>query len=286
MMNTGDDEIRRHRADLAAARTREENSRAARNNALERGYMRPDLAGPSIDRFYKNKGIDALRERFDEETGPSLFGVKRGNPFTQEGRAARADANEARRDLPDLWDLHAKDRKNRDAVERAFADRYGRQHEQDDSRLWPEPDVQDRQGMAVSLEGLARQAKGLEDTIVHMESEIGRALRGLVTGNDVERALEAIAERRKIQLERMFELGGARAQMDELENRIHEHDERAQARQADEERDNAVPAREDHLDWLKPVLDAPLAEADIREERHPRHEDEERGEDYLDWWKR
>lgn len=125
VMSVEDEEKRRRMADLADARTREEKSRAARNNALDKGYMRPDLAGPSIDTFYKNKGADALKDKFGEFAGPSEFGVKKGNPLTRDGRAKRADANEARRDLPQLWDNHAKDRKNRDASERAFGDKYG-----------------------------------------------------------------------------------------------------------------------------------------------------------------
>lgn len=295
-MSIEDDERRHHEEDLAAARSREERSRAARDNALERGYMRPDLAGPSIDRFYKNKGIYALRDRFDEETGPSVFGVKRGNPFTREGRAARADANEARRDLPDLWDSHAQDRKNRDAVERAFAERYGPQHVQDDTRLWSDAILQDREGMVVVLELLVERAEGLDDSIGQIESQIERSLQGLAAGTgDVAKVMEIIAERRKTQLERAYQLGEARAQIDELENRIQEHDEREWERQAEQEREN-VPVAEDHLDWLRPALNAPEA-GRFQGEQHQHREGEERmleemhregrkPEDYLDWLKR
>jgi len=134
-----DEEKRRQQADLAQARTNEEKSRAARNNALEAGYMRPDLAGPSIDKFYKNKGADKLQDRFNQFAGPSEFGVKKGNPLTKDGRAKRADANEARRDLPQLWDKHAQDRKNRDASERAFGDKYGPPDGQGGSSGSPDP---------------------------------------------------------------------------------------------------------------------------------------------------
>lgn len=284
-MSIEDEERRRHEEDMAAARSREERSRAARDNALERGYMRPDLAGPSIDRFYKNHGIYALRDRFNEESGPSLFGVKRGNPFTREGRAARAEANEARRDLPDLWDSHAQDRKNRDAIERAFAERYGPQHEQDNAPLWPQPDMRDRQGMEMSLELTVEQAEGLEDSIGQIESQIERAIQDLATGrDDAARTLEIIAERRKTQLERMFQLGEAHAQMEELENRLQELDEREQGRQAELERENAVPVHEDHLDWLRPALNA--QEADRGQDEQHQQRDGREPEDYLDWWKR
>ncbi|NEK15036.1 MobA/MobL family protein [Rhizobium leguminosarum] len=131
VMSVDDEEKRRLISDLANARAREAKSGAARDNALEKGYMRPDLAVPSIDKFYKNKGPDGLKDKFREFAGPSEFGVKRGNPLTKEGRAKRTNANEARRDLPQLWDNHAQDLKNREASERAFKDKYGPQEGQD-----------------------------------------------------------------------------------------------------------------------------------------------------------
>lgn len=278
-----DEERRLLEEDLASARTREEKSRAARNNALERGYMRPDLAGPSINRFYKNHGIDALRDRFADKTSPSLFGVKRGNPFTQEGRATRADANEARRDLPDLWDSHAQDRKNRDAAERAFAERYGIPREQSDGLAWPEVALNDRQGMAVHLDLLVDVFDSLDESIKQIDSQIEHALQDLAAGRgDVAKTLEIIAERRRTQLERMFELGETHAQIDELENRIQEHDAREENRQAEQQHE--LPAAEDHLDWLRPTLEGQEPEP-ISEDREPHRKGLE-PEDYLDWWKR
>ncbi|AUW47182.1 hypothetical protein CUJ84_pRLN3000043 (plasmid) [Rhizobium leguminosarum] len=55
---------------------------------------------------------------------------------------------------------------------------------------------------------------------------------------------------------------------------------------------------EDHLDWLRPALDAPDSRPEQdHEDRHPQRDGEERllkemhredlePEDYLDWWKR
>ncbi len=121
-----DDEDRRIRAaDVVDARAREAKSRAARDIALDKGYMRPDLAGPSIDKFYKTKGEDKLKERFSEFAGPSLFGVKRGNPLTKEGRLQRAEANHARKDIPDLWAKHDREAKNLAAAERSYQEKYG-----------------------------------------------------------------------------------------------------------------------------------------------------------------
>ncbi|WP_199788883.1 hypothetical protein [Rhizobium leguminosarum] len=57
-------------------------------------------------------------------------------------------------------------------------------------------------------------------------------------------------------------------------------------------------AVEDHLDWLRPALDAPDSRPEQdHEDRHPQRDGEERllkemhredlePEDYLDWWKR
>ncbi len=55
-------------------------------------------------------------------------------------------------------------------------------------------------------------------------------------------------------------------------------------------------SQEDHLDWLRPVLEGPEPEQ-VPDERHPQREGEERpgedrpqeereSQDYLDWWTR
>ncbi len=124
-MSVDDDDRKLREADLAHARAQEGKSRAARDNALEKGYMRPELAKKSIGNYYNDHGEAKLREKFGEFAGPSEFGVKRGNPLTKEGRANRREANAARRDIPGLWAAHDRDAKNLAAAERSYRDKYG-----------------------------------------------------------------------------------------------------------------------------------------------------------------
>ncbi|TCQ17477.1 MobA/MobL family protein [Rhizobium sp. PP-CC-3G-465] len=163
IMSVDDEEKRRLTKDLADALAREQKSRAARNNALDNGFMRPDLAKPDINQYYKNKGVDKLKERFNQYPWGSQFGVKKGNPLTKEGRKQRADANQARRDLPDLWDTHANDLKNRKAAERAFNDRYPKPEGQDapptgpaQSAGMPPPDGQQSPVMTPTQQGMGQ----------------------------------------------------------------------------------------------------------------------------------
>jgi len=157
--------------------------------------------------------------------------------------------------------------------------------------------IQGRDGMMISLEFLIGEIEGLEETIGYLESQIERNIRSLVKDTDnIERTLEIIAERRKTQLERMFRLGEAQAQLEELENRIQEFDEQEQQRQAEQERENVVPIGEDHLDWLRPALEAQesdhFQEGQLQQregEEHMLAEMHRKGpepEDYLDWMKR
>ncbi|MDD1498975.1 hypothetical protein PVA19_11185 [Agrobacterium sp. CNPSo 3708] len=249
-------ERRLHEADLAAARAREEKSRAARNNALHKGYMRPDLAGPRIDRFYKNRGADELRNRFYEDTGPSVFGVKRGNPLTREGRAQRAEANEARRDLPDLWDAHAQDRKNLEAAERAYATRYGPQpnptRNDRDEYLVVAPDMRDQSKASCSdydaLRFLHEETDHLEEVLGSLDkdsaSAIARHKDGTRLKDNIIEYLEEIAARKQ---EYGFKLGELTARIEQLEERVNERER--QEMENDRNR-QTLAVLEDHLDWF------------------------------------
>lgn len=110
---------------LADHRAKERTSKAARDNAMEKGYMRPKLAEQSIGSYFNKHGEDKLRDKFDEFAGPSEFGVKRGNPLTKEGREKRSEANSVRKDIPGLWAAHDKDAKKLAASERAYGEKYG-----------------------------------------------------------------------------------------------------------------------------------------------------------------
>ena len=156
--------------------------------------------------------------------------------------------------------------------------------------------MQDRQEMIATLEMLVERSAAFEDAIKDIDYQIERAMHTIAAGtDDVGHAMGVLTERRNAQLGRMFELGKTAAQIEDLENRIQELGEQRLEQQAVQEWENAVPAaHEDHLDWLRPVLDAPEAK---QSERHQHREGEERmleemqregrePEDYLDWWKR
>lgn len=148
--------------------------------------------------------------------------------------------------------------------------------------------MQDRHKMTATLETLIERAATLDDTIKDMDHQIERAMHAVAGGtDDIGHAMEVLTERRNAQLGCMFELGKTQAQIEDLENRIQELDERGLERQAAQEWENAVPmAQEDNLDWLKPVLDAPLTEQTQEERHHNRDGEERESEDYLDWLKR
>jgi hypothetical protein len=157
--------------------------------------------------------------------------------------------------------------------------------------------MQDRQEMVAELEMLTEHAAALEEAIKDMDYQIERAMHAVAAGtDDIGHAMGVLTERRNAQLGRMFDLGKMTAQIEDLEQRIQERDEQQPERQAVQAWENSVPAaQEDHLDWLRPVLDAPPKPK--QDERHPQREGEERElaemhregrkpEDYLDWLKR
>lgn len=142
---------------------------------------------------------------------------------------------------------------------------------------------------------LREQALTLEETIKDMDYEIERAMHGIAGGtDDVGHAMSVLTERRNAQLGRMFDLGKVTARLDDLENRVREQNEREiESRAAQEWQEDMPLPQEDHLDWLKPVLDKPEVERNL-DVPHPHREGEERmlenmhreaePEDYLDWW--
>jgi hypothetical protein len=148
-----------------------------------------------------------------------------------------------------------------------------------------------------ALELLNDKAATLEETIRDIDYQIERAMHAVAGGtDDVGHAISVLTERHNTQLGLMFDLGKVTAQIEDLENRVQEQDEQGTERQAAQEWQAEVPI-EDHLDWLRPALDAPAPQPEPdQDERHPHQEDEERmlaemqredrePEDYLDWWK-
>lgn len=148
-------------------------------------------------------------------------------------------------------------------------------------------------------EMLVEKALALEEAIKDIDHQIERAMHAVAAGaDDIGHAMGVLTERRNAQLGRMFELGKVNAQIEDLENRMREQAERMQEQDVAQAWEMRSPQAEDHLDWLRPALNAPEPEREsAQNERHPHYEGEERmledmhrddrePEDYLDWWKR
>ncbi|WP_105403393.1 hypothetical protein [Neorhizobium sp. T7_12] len=150
------------------------------------------------------------------------------------------------------------------------------------------------------LERLRGRALSLDEAVKAIDHEIERVVQDIRTGaGDVGRALSFLQERQNVQAGYMYDLGKVDAQIADLENRVREQDERGGEQHAAQEWQAELPvAQEDHLDWLRPVLEAPEPSVEHgRDERHPHHEGEERmlremqredrePDDYLDWWRK
>ena len=152
--------------------------------------------------------------------------------------------------------------------------------------------------MKAELELLREKSFALEEAVQTIDYEIERAMHAIAAGtDDIGHAMGVLTERKNTQAGFMFELGKTAARIEDLENRIREHDDHQREHLAAEQWQEREPVAEvDHLDWLRPVLDAPLAEQ-AHDERHPHDQAEERmlaemhrkdrePDDYLDWWKR
>lgn len=149
------------------------------------------------------------------------------------------------------------------------------------------------------LARLREHALTLDKAVKDLDYEIERAVHSVASGStDTGRAISILRDRQNDQLGLMYDLGKTEAQIEDLENRIREQDERTQEITAVQDWEEAVPvAREDHLDWLQPVLEPPEPTKHDRDDRDRRHDGEERmlqemhredlePEDYSDWWKR
>lgn len=150
------------------------------------------------------------------------------------------------------------------------------------------------------LESLRERALSLDEAVKAIDHEMEQVVHEIRAGtDDIGRALSFLQERQNVQAGYMYDLGKVEAQIADLENRVREQDERGEEQRAAQEWQAELPvAQEDHLDWLRPVLDAPEPSVEHgRDERHPHHEGEERmltemqredvaPDDYLDWWRK
>lgn len=133
------------------------------------------------------------------------------------------------------------------------------------------------------LDALRERALTLQDTIEDIDYQIERAMHAVAAGTShVGHAMTVLESRRNDHAGLMFELGKVTARIENMESRIREHEERGRENQTVEEWQEHAPVGEDHLDWLRPVI-----EAQVPDDRDPSHREEERErEDYLDWLKR
>lgn len=95
-------------------------------------------------------------------------------------------------------------------------------------------------------------------------------------------------------LECNFERGRVSVQLEDLKARMQERFEQRMQSPEDAADRSIQSALEDHLDWLRPILAAPVADQEISpDQRHPQYEGDElvhrddlEPEDHLDWLKR
>ncbi|NSL25117.1 hypothetical protein [Agrobacterium tumefaciens] len=149
--------------------------------------------------------------------------------------------------------------------------------------------------LQAELDRLRERVATLGETIQDMDYQMERAMHAVALGtDDVGHAMTVLSERHNAQLGLMFDLGKLRAQIEDLENRLREQDERPLEQTSMEEWDGLVSPVEDRLDWLHlPVAGA----GSDNSQRHSHDEGEPRTrgdvprerqeqEDYLDWGKR
>ncbi|EJT04927.1 hypothetical protein [Rhizobium sp. CCGE 510] len=151
--------------------------------------------------------------------------------------------------------------------------------------------------MRGELSHLQDRAQSLDRAVRDIDHDIDRALDSVATGQDTARILAYVRERQNTQLGFMYDLGKTEARIEDLQHRIREQEERGGETRSVEVWEREAPvAGEDHLDWLRPTLDARDTSPE-RDDRHPQRDGEERlleemhredvePEDHLDWWKR
>lgn len=150
--------------------------------------------------------------------------------------------------------------------------------------------------LQAELNQLRERSLALQDTIEDMDYQIEKIMHAVADGSSFTgHAMLALSERHNAQLGLMFDFGKITAQIEDLEQRIHEHDERSREQGVVEGWEEQVSPTEDRLDWLRPILEERNAEP--TQDDRPHHEGEERiledmqsegqePEDDRDWWRR
>lgn len=148
------------------------------------------------------------------------------------------------------------------------------------------------------LQQMIEQRHTLEDSIEDIDREIEWAEHAAVGADDPGRLVSFINERYRAQQGLFFDVGKLSARIEDLEQRIHEREEKQLEVAATDRWQDKNGGREDHLDWLRSTLDAPnpadkrddVVQNPHREGEEPMLEDMQREgrepEDYLDWWEK
>jgi hypothetical protein len=149
------------------------------------------------------------------------------------------------------------------------------------------------------LDLLQNRAISLENQVKDIDYEIERCVHDVANGADPGRCISFLQDRHNVQSGYIFDLGKLSAQIEDLENRIREQDNRTEERIVGQDLEKGPDlAREDYLDWLRPAISAEEPAQEVgRDERDHHYQGEDRmledmhredrePEDYLDWWKR
>jgi len=145
-----------------------------------------------------------------------------------------------------------------------------------------------------ALDFLQDQARTLEKEINDNDYHIERWTHALANAEEPGHAIEGLRDYHNRQYGLMFELGKIEARIEDLQNRIREHDERERERASVENWEREVPVSpEDRLAWLElDDVDLAVEREDNEHERLSEAEDRmldemHRGdrepEDYEDW---
>lgn len=130
-MSVDDRDKAMREADLAQWRAKEGKSKAALDNAMDAAFYFPKHSGKRIGKVYDKGGVESLKKAFHEYPHGGQFGIRPGSLVKKEGyqkgaAEKRQAAGPARREIPNLWDRHAQDKKQLDAAERSYAEKFGK----------------------------------------------------------------------------------------------------------------------------------------------------------------
>ncbi|NSZ04201.1 hypothetical protein G6M70_05785 [Agrobacterium tumefaciens] len=100
--------------------------------------------------------------------------------------------------------------------------------------------------LQAELDRLRERVATLGETIQEMDYQMERAMHAVAAGtDDVGHAMTVLSERHNAQLGLMFDLGKVTAQIEDLENRLREQDERPHEQNVAERWEQQVSTDED-----------------------------------------